>query len=215
MPVFTVEKNTLPTYWWACAGHITEHVGDKPNGDNYYHTRNEAYRAAFQLQRSRFRREYDQLVAQGKGIGVRILRIRAWWNSHIAKLVQDYDAKVANAKYLAGYPGSLEIDVTTEYVPDTIPVKGERIAIGTRVYDFDNHSLILTVAQVTEEHIDYYAFRPEGVAATYRLSNGRYIKSDLESGFCNSEQYLDKDAANTRMREAVSARIAELQEQLK
>ncbi len=71
------------------------------------------------------------------------------------------------------------------------------------------------MATVESEHIDYYDFHPEGVAARYQLSNGRYVKSDLKSGFSNIEHYLDSAAANKRMRAAVEARIEELQEQLR
>jgi hypothetical protein len=68
---------------------------------------------------------------------------------------------------------------------------------------------------VESENIAYYSFHPEGVAATYELSNGRSVKSDLQSGFSNIEHYLDGEIANRRMRDAVTARIEELQELLR
>ena len=210
--MFTVPKSELPTYWWAYAGHIEERIGEIVEGDNSYFLRKaDAIAHAQNLQTIRLHRDYLELKHRTTPLALRILRIRSLWNSRVRANVQRYLTKLQDAEYtLTSTP-----DVEIQYLPDMIPVQGIRIPLGTRVYEFDSYSLKLHVATVESERIAYYDFHPEGVAATYRLSNGRYVKSDLSSGFSNIEHYLDSDVANTRMRAAVEARIEELQEQLR
>lgn len=210
--MFTVPKSNLPTYWWAYAGHIEERVGEIVEGDNSYFLRKEdAIAHAQNLQTIRLHRDYLELKHRITPFALRILRIRSLWNSRLRANVQRYLTKLQDAEIaLTSTP-----EVKVQCLPDSIPVQGDRIALGTRVYEFDSYSLQLHAATVESEHISYYDFHKEGVPATYRLSNGRYVKSDLKSGFSNIEHYLDAEKANTRMRAAVAARIEELQEQLR
>lgn len=210
--MFTVPKSELPTYWWAYAGNIEERVGEIVEGDNSYFLRKEdAIAHAQNLQTIRLHRDYLELKHRTTPFALRILRIRSLWNSRLRENVQRYLTKLQDAEIaLTSTP-----EVAIKYLPENIPVQGERIALGTRVYEFDSYSLQLVASTVEKEVIAYYDFHPEGVPATYRLSNGRYVKSDLSSGFYNIEHYLDAEKANTRMRAAVEARIEELQEQLR
>lgn len=210
--MFTVPKSNLPRYWWAYAGNIEERVGEVVEGDNgYFLRKDDAIAHAQNLQTIRLHRDYLDLKHRTTPFALRILRIRSLWNSRLRENVQRYLTKLQDAEIALTSTPEVEI----QYLPDMIPVQGIRIPIGTRVYEFDSYSLQLHVATVESEHIAYYNFHPEGVAATYRLSNGRYVKSDLKSGFYNIEHYLDSVAANKRMRTAVEARIEELQEQLR
>lgn len=208
--MFTVPKSELPTYWWACNGHVEERVGEMPD-EGYYDNYSDAYVVALKGKRDSLERDLKYLQQANAEFAMKIYRIRAWWNPRIRKAIKRIDAKLKEAE--TAYHSS--ISVVVKRVPDSIPVLGDRIAIGTRVYEFDSFSLKLHVATVESEHIRYYDFHPEGVPAIYRLSNGRSVKSDLSSGFSNIEHYLDSDAANTRMCAAVEARIEELQEQLR
>ena len=210
--MFTVPKSELPTYWWVYAGHIEERVGEIVEGDNSYFLRKaDAIAHAENLKTIRLHRDYLELKHRTTPFALRILRIRSLWNSRLRANVQSYIAKLHEAEVMLTATPEVEI----AYLPDSIPVQGIRIPIGTRVYEFDSYSLQLHVATVESEHIHYYDFHPEGVAASYRPSNGRYVKSDLKSGFSNIEYYLGSAAANKRMRAAVEARIEELQEQLR
>lgn len=210
--MFTVPKSELPTYWWAYAGHIEERVGEIVEGDNSYFLRKaDAIAHAENLKTIRLHRDYIDLKNRITPLALRILRIRSLWNSRLRANVQSYITKLQEAERALSTIPPVEI----AYLPDSIPVTGDRIAIGTRVYEFDSYSLQLHVSTVESERISYYDFHPEGVAASYRLSNGRYVKSTLESGFSNIEHYLDAEEANYRMREAVNSRIEELQEQLR
>ena len=210
--MFTIPKSNLPTYWWAYAGHIEERVGEIVEGDSSYFLRKaDAIAHAQNLQTIRLHRDYLELKHRTTPFALRILRIRSLWNSRLRANVQAYLTKLQDAEIALTSTPEVEI----QYLPENIPVQGIRIPLGTRVYEFDSYSLQLHVATVESEHIAYYDFHPEGVAATYRLSNGRYVKSDLSSGFSNIEHYLDSATANKRMRAAVEARIEELQEQLR
>jgi len=210
--MFTVPKSELPTYWWAYAGNIEERVGEIVEGDSSYFLRKaDAIAHAQNLQTIRLHRDYLELKHRTTPFALRILRIRSLWNSRLRENVQRYLTKLQDAEIaLTSTP-----EVKVQYLPDMIPVQGERLALGTRVYEFDSYSLRLIASTVEKEVISYYDFHKEGVPATYRLSNGRYVKSDLSSGFSNIEYYLDAEEANTRMRAAVEARIEELQEQLR
>lgn len=210
--MFTVSKFDIPGYWWAYAGHVEERVGEFLEGSgNYFLRKQDAIAHAENLETLRLVREYFELKNRITPLALRILRIRSLWNSRLRESVQSYIAKLQEAERALSTVPTVEI----HYLPDSIPVQGERIPLGTRVYEFDSYSLQLHVATVESEHIAYYDFHSEGVAASYRLSNGRSVKSDLSSGFSNIEHYLDAEEANTRMREAVNSRIEELQEQLR
>lgn len=209
--MFTVSKTDIPTHWWAYTGNIEERAGDRPEGDSYFNRQQDAIEHATNLQTIKRHRDYVSLKNRATPIVLAILRIRSLWNSKIrANLASYYASLKATEIELDNNP-----EITIKYLPDDIPVLGDRLPIGTRVYEFDSYSLNLHVATVESEIIAYYNFHPEGVAATYRLSNGRSVKSDLQSGFSNIEHYLDSEQANRRMREAVTARIEELQELLR
>jgi hypothetical protein len=212
MQMFTVSKFDLPRYWWAYAGHIEERVGEIVEGDNSYFLRKQdAIHHAENLKTIRLHREFLELKNRVTPMALKILRIRSLWNSTLRANVQSYLDKLHAAEQALATIPAVEI----AYLPDSIPVTGDRIALGTRVYEFDSYSLQLHVSTVESESIRYYEFHPEGVAASYRLSNGRSVNSTLESGFSNIEYYLDSEEANTRMRDAVNSRIEELQEQLR
>lgn len=210
--MFTVSKFDLPRYWWAYAGNIEERVGEIVEGDSSYFLRKQdAIHHAENLKTIRLRRDYLGLKNRVTAVVLMILRIRSLWNSTLRANVQSYLEKLHAAEQALTSTPEVEI----AYLPDSIPVQGDRIALGTRVYEFDSHSLQLHVSTVESEHISYYEFHPEGVAASYRLSNGRHVKSTLESDFYNVKYYLDSYEADTQMRDAVNSRIEELQEQLR
>jgi hypothetical protein len=209
--MFTVSKYDIPRYWWAYAGNVEERAGDCPEGPNYFDRQQDAIEHAANLQTLRLNSDYIDLKNRATPLMLALLRIRSLWNSKLRANLATYFAALKAAEIaLDRYPV-----LSFEYMPDDIPVLGDRLPIGTRVYEFDSYSLRLTVSTVKSEIIAYYSFHPEGVAATYELSNGRSVKSDLQSGFSNIEYYLDGEQANRRMRDAVTARIEELQELLR
>lgn len=210
--MFTVPKSELPRYWWASAGNVRECLGEIVERDSSYFLRKEdAIAHAQNLKTILIQQYYTELKQRTPALALWILRIRSLWNSRLRANVQIYLTELQDVKIaMTATP-----KVAIQYLPENIPVQGERVALGTRVYEFNSYSLQLIASTVEKEFISYYDFHPEGVPATYRLSNGRYVKSDLSSGFSNIEHYLDAEEANTRMRAAVTERIEELQEQLR
>ena len=209
--MFTVSKYDIPRYWWAYAGNIEERVGVCPEGDSYFDRKQDAIEHAMNLKTIRLHRDYIALKNRATPIVLAILHIRSLWNSKLRANLATYFAALKAAEIAIANIPPVEI----EYLPDDIPVLGDRLPIGMRVYEFDSYSLQLTVSTIESESIAYYNFHPEGVAATYRLSNGRYVKSDLSSSFYNIKYYLEGEQANLDMRDAVTARIEELQELLR
>lgn len=209
--MFTVSKYDIPRYWWAYAGNVEERAGECPEGPNYFDRQQDAIEHAANLQTLRLNSDYIDLKNRASPIVLAILRIRSLWNSRLRANLATYFAALKAAEIAVANIPPVEV----EYLPDDIPVLGDRLPIGTRVYEFDSYSLRLTVSTVESESIAYYSFHPEGVAATYRLSNGRSVKSDLQSGFSNIEHYLDGDTAKEIMQDSVTARIEELQELLR
>jgi hypothetical protein len=171
----------------------------------------DAIEHAANLQTLRLNSDYIDLKNRATPFMLAILRIRSLWNSKLRANLATYFAALKAAEIAVANIPPVEI----EYLPDDIPVLGDRLPIGTRVYEFDSYSLRLTVSTVESENIAYYSFHPEGVAATYELSNGRSVKSDLQSGFSNIKHYLEGEQANLDLHDAVTARIEELQELLR
>ena len=209
--MFTVSKYDIPRYWWAYAGNVEERAGDCPEGPNYFDRQQDAIEHAANLQTLRLNSDYINLKNRATPLMLALLRVRSLWNSKLRANLATYFAALKAAEIaVANIP-----PVDIEYMPDDIPVLGDRLPIGTRVYEFDSYSLQLTVSTVESENIAYYSFHPEGVAATYELSNGRSVKSDLSSSFYNIKYYLEGEQANLDLQDAVTARIEELQELLR
>ncbi len=209
--MFTVSKYDIPRYWWAYAGNVEERAGDCPEGDSYFDRQQDAIEHAANLQTLRLNSDYIDLKNRATPIVLTILRIRSLWNSKLRANLASYFASLKAAEIAVANIPPVEV----EYLPDDIPVLGDRLPIGTRVYEFDSYSLQLNASTVKSEIIAYYSFHPEGVAATYELSNGRSVKSDLSSSFYNIKYYLEGEQANRDMQDAVTARIEELQELLR
>lgn len=207
--MFTVDKTTLPRYWCVMGDRVEERIGT-PHNEYEFENKYAAHTFAYNRKSERLRREYFTLANRFSRAVLAIYKLRSLWNSRIANGLRAWQNKVSQARlaYIAG--------PTIQWVPlpNQIPVQGDRLAIGTRVYEFDSYSLQLRVATVEAEHIYYYSHNATGSAATYTLSNGRSVKSTLESGFTNIEHYLDSKVANARMRTAVQQRIEELQKQI-
>jgi hypothetical protein len=209
--MFTVSKYDIPRYWWAYAGNVEERAGECPEGPNYFDRQQDAIEHAANLQTLRLNSDYINLKNRATPLMLALLRIRSLWNSKLRANLATYFAALKAAEIAVANIPPVEI----EYMPDDIPVLGDRLPIGTRVYEFDSYSLQLTVSTVESENIAYYSFHPEGVAATYELSNGRSVKSDLQSGYSNVTYYLNGSIAKGVMQDAVTARIEELQELLR
>jgi hypothetical protein len=209
--MFTVSKYDIPRHWWAYTGNVEERIGNCPEASSYFSCQQDAIQHAANLQALKLNRDYISLKNRATPIALAILHIRSLWNSRLRKNLASYFASLKAAEIaVVNIP-----PVAIEYLPDDIPVLGTRLPIGTCVYEFDSYSLNLHVSTIKSERIAYYTFHPEGVAATYELSNGRSIKSDLQSGFSNIEHYLDGKQARRRMQEAIAARIEELQKLLR
>jgi hypothetical protein len=209
--MFTVSKYDIPRYWWAYAGNVEERAGDCPEGPNYFDRQQDAIEHAANLQTLRLNSDYINLKNRATPLMLALLRVRSLWNSKLRANLATYFAALKAAEIAVANIPPVEI----EYMPDDIPVLGDRLPIGTRVYEFDSYSLQLTVSTVESENIAYYSFHPEGVAATYELSNGRSIKSDLSSSFYNIKYYLEGEQANLDLHDAATSRIEELQELLR
>ncbi len=207
--MFTVDKTTLPRYWCVIGDKVEECIGYPRTEYEFEHSQ-EAFIYAYNRKAERLHRDYLKLANRFSRAVVAIYKLRSLWSPRIAEGLKSWQVKVkqAHEAYIAG-PAIRFVPL-----PNQIPVQGDRLAIGTRVYEFDSYSLELKSVTVEAEHISYYSFRSNGTAATYTLSNGRSVKSTLESGFSNIEHYLDADIAKERVRIAIEQRIQELQKQL-
>lgn len=208
--MFTVDKSELSTYWWACAGVVEERLGEYVEDKFYFKTLLQADQFARREAVKRNNEAYTNLLSRAGKAKLFVYKIRAIWDRGIKNALARYDESLEKAKELALSSPTVKV----KYLPNQIPVLGQRIAIGANVYEVDTFSLQVEATVVTEENIYYYDFRPEGVTANYRLSNGRCMASDLRSKFSNIEFYLDKDQAYARLKGLVNARMQELQKLL-
>lgn len=209
--MFTVPKTEVATHWWAYAGHVQEQTGTCPSGEYYFTEREAAESYAKQLQSEKLIRRYNQIERRASAYVMSVYRIRSLWNKTIRSSLQAHEQELAESFKLMQNPPEIKVTL----LPDLIPVRGARIALGTPVYEVDTYALTMRKAYVEKEMINYYEFSSEGTTARYLLSNGRGINSDLNSGFSNVEQFLDRDQAVVRLRALLQTKIAQLDEELK
>lgn len=208
--MFYVDKTTVPRYWWACAGIVEERVGQSCGNVGEYSSEESALAYADRNMADRMNRELRLVQSRYHPVYLAICRIRALWNSRIRDGLDRYYAERHEAATNALVPPLTKI----KYVPDQIPVLGDRLTLGTTVYMVDNYDATLRVGKIIAERISYYDFHPEGVVAYYQLDNNMGIKSTLESSYSNQEIYLDKEKASARMRELVADKVNTLNKQL-
>lgn len=209
--MFYVDKNTLPRYWWAYAGHVEERIGTLCSNEGEFATEREAVAYADRLMQERTTREFTRISRRYSGVYLAVCHIRALWNEKIRDGLARYKAEREHARVEAIIPPLTVVS----YAPDTIPVQGERLAIGTTVYFIDNHNPELRVGKITAEYISYYDHRPEGTAAVYQTDINMSVHSTLTTSYSNQEIYLDMNAARTRMRELLRERAVQINEQLR
>lgn len=208
--MFYVDKNTVPRYWWACAGLVEERVGESLGNDGEYSSEKSAIAYAERNMADRMNRELRLVQSRYSWVYLAICRIRALWNSRIRDGLDRYYTERHEAAINA-----LVLPITKiKSVPDQIPVLGDRIPLGTTVYMVDNYDVKLRVGKIISERISYYEFHPEGVAAYYSLDNKMSIDSTLKSTYSNQEIYLDKEQAANRMRALIADKVHALQQQL-
>lgn len=209
--MFYVDKNTVPRYWWACAGKVEERVGTSCGNEGEFATEAEAVAYADRQAQERATREYVRISRRYSGVYLAVCRIRALWNEKIRDGLARYIAEREHARVEAIIPPLTAVS----YVPDQIPVQGDRIPIGTTVYFIDNYNPELRVGKITSEYISHYDHRPDGTAATYQTDINMHIRSTLETSYSNQEVYLDRDEARTRMRDLLRELAIEINEQLR
>ncbi len=208
--MFMVDKNTLPRYWYAGVTYIEERIGEPLGNEGEFDAQAHAMKYAAAQTNHRRLKEYNTLADRYSRLQICIFTLRALWNDKVrAGLARHRDKVAAAQQQLQAAPN---IEVRT--LPDQIPVRGDRLAIGSTVYMVDSYNLTLRESKVQSETVYYYSFHPEGVAAYYALDHGS-VKSTLESGFSNIEFYLDRDMAVARVHGLWAARIAEIETQMK
>ncbi len=208
--MFTVDKNTQPIYWYAYFGKIEERLGE-PNNDHEFASYAQAYDYAIATKQESLRRRYNEINARVSSLGRRIFALRALWNSTVRKNLAARYARLAEAKAACDTVPTVEVIL----LPDQIPVEGERLALGTKVYKIDTWGLTFEELLVTRERISYYSWHNEG-SANYRLSEGNnYVNATLKSVYSNVEFYLDKQKATARIRTLWEQKVHKLEEQIK
>jgi hypothetical protein len=209
--MFYVDKKEITTHWWACAGHVEEQTGKGYPENNDFDDFENAHSFAYLQKLKQLESRYQLLKNRYSSIELFIYSIRAIWNPKIREGLERYNQKLQEAKKAA--EGWIEVQVTE--LPQKIPVLGDRIALGTRVYTVYTDTLTLYEDIVISENIQYYSFHPNGVVATYTLAKRGYVESMLKSGYSNVETYLDKEEAKARLLDLIMQKQAELEEQLK
>jgi hypothetical protein len=208
--VFVVNKASLPKYWVAYSNRVEERIGEcLHNTGTEFKTYKEAYNHAKLSKTAILERDYSYLKNAITKFELTIYGIRALWNKNIKALLENYYKDLAEAK--AAFYNPPEPHVVL--LPQMIHVEGTRLHIGTKVYTVNTYNFSLSEGEVTEEIISYYSSHPDGVLATYKLDNGKYVKSDLNSGFSNIVFYLQKQEAIAHLDRLLEIRIRELQDQ--
>lgn len=209
--MFTVAKQNISTHWWVCGGIIEERVGYRPETDDYVSDRAEAEQRAQTLKKQRLLETLEYQKSRVSGLELLIYRIRSLWNPALRQSLCKHFEKVEQARIAADSTP----EITVRLLPDTIPVKGTRIPIGTTVYEVDTYALTLCESKVMSEAIHYYNFSTDGGYAVYTLENGRWLYATLSSGFSNIRHFLDREQAVECLRPVLEAKLAELQERIK
>lgn len=209
--MFVVNKASLPKYWVAYSNRVEERIGECLHDfGTEFKTYEEAYSHAKLSKTAILERDYSYLKNAITKFELTIYGIRALWNKNIKALLENYYKDLAEAK--AAFDNPPEPHVVL--LPQMIPVEGTRLHIGTKVYTVDTYNLSFSEGEVTEEIIQYYSFHPDGVPATYKLSDGtEYVKSNLNSGVSNIEFYLQKQEAIDTLDRLLQLRIRELEDQ--
>lgn len=213
--MFEVAKSTLPRYWYAYAGSVTERFGEPCEAREFF-AFDEAFHFAYASKCNLLAEDLYHLKNRHSRLALRIFAIRALWNSAIREGLARHRQRIADAQEAfdsaVADPKSV---VLIDSLPDMIPVLGNRLAIGTPVYSVDTWAVSIKAATITTESINYYESYPDGVAATYTLSDGRYTQSDMKTSYSNVEQFLDKDQAITRLRALMADKVHKIDEQIK
>lgn len=209
--MFYVDKTTVSRYWFAYAGHIEERVGMACGNEGEYDSEQTAYAYAERNLHDRLNYNLRHIRNRYSSIALAVYRIKALWNSKIREGLSRYEQELIEAASNVVVPPEIQV----KRAPDQIPVLGTRLPIGTTVYIVDSHDARLHVGKVVAEYISYYDFRPEGVAAYYALDNKMSVESTLKSNYSNHEIYLDRDKATSRLRELMTIKAKQINEQLK
>lgn len=208
--MFTVDKTTLPRFWYAGGNKVQEQVGT-PLNDYEFADKTEAYIYAYNQKSEHLRREYQLLANRFSRTVVAIYKLRSLWNPRIAEGLKSWKDKVAQAKQ--AYVIGPKIEVV--YLPNQIPVEGDRLAIGTQIYQIDSWNPKIQAYTIDREEISYYPYTEKGVVYYYFNGGNAYVKGDLVSGYSNVEFFLDREKAVARIRSLIDARIQEMNEMLK
>ena len=156
--MFTVPKTEIATHWWAYSGVVEERTGECPDAENYFVDFAYAASAAFEMKREQLQRELARIELRASAYVLSVYRIRSLWNSKVRESLKRYEQELAKAKHAASNIPQVKVNS----LPDEIPVLGQRLALGTTVYEVDSYALTLRIAEIVEERIDYYTFHPEG-----------------------------------------------------
>jgi hypothetical protein len=99
--MFYVDKNTLPRYWWAYAGHVEERIGTSCSNEGEFATEREAVAYADRLMQERTTREYVRISRRFSGVYLAVCHVRALWNEKIRDGLARYKASFHRSLWLA------------------------------------------------------------------------------------------------------------------
>lgn len=208
--MFTVDKATLPRHWCAYTGNVREELGASCNNEGDFNDETAAIAYAKQALQERLKQDYDRVNCYSRFV-LTVYAFRALWNSKLKAALARHYKKVSEARKNMLNPPLVKID----YLPANIPVLGNRLDIGTKIFCIDSYSLTFEEMTVIEENIAYYRHKAEGHTASYRVGPSTYVKSDLSSGYSNKEYYIDKEIATARIKTLLQGKIETLGNRLK
>lgn len=188
--MFYVDKNTIPRHWFVGTGYIIENTGEMPSevrGSSLTYVADEHTADSLAYEKAVIAAE-KKINSYKKWANSKLIAIAAFLHIGHAKSNREYYKK----QLALAISERDNIKVTKETIPNQIPIKGHRLAIGQKLYKVWP-SLEIKEVVVVEERINYYS-DPLG-SAYYGLSDKSSVSADH---FINEHKMTNAPVFTTR-----------------
>lgn len=212
--MFDMPKTNFPRHLQVYADNVVEHFGEVPEGSLLYMEVDkfeDAICIAANLGDEKIQADIkylERVISNGRWFSY---WVKGLWDPKTRKALTDHYTKMKVLNVALMNHG--DQDVSIELLPDELTMLGEKLDIGTEFYMVDTHNLNIKTSKITGYHthgdckvhfsnewnfiLDSVSFK-EGIAVSY-----------------GNTYFLDKEKAETALKEAIKIRMAELADQSK